>query len=111
MRLSSSSRGPLSAANNADPGEDPDTSATPTLSVPLPNSFVMLKVKEAFSADPALKNAPIVIDVYDGVVYLTGIVRTQHQQIIAIYVTGGVKGVHAISNRIQIVPPRRQADS
>lgn len=111
MRISSPSREPLSASNDAVPGQGPDTSVTPTLSVPLPNSFLMLKVKEAFSADPALKNAPIVIDVFDGVVYLTGIVKTQHQQIIAIYVTGGVKGVHAISNRIEIVPPRRKTDS
>lgn len=110
MSISSQSGGHLPALNTADPGQDPDTVATSALTLPLPNPFLMLKVQHAFAADPALKNAPIVIDVLDGVVHLTGIVRTRYQQTIAIYVAGEVRGVHAISNRIRIAPPRRKAD-
>jgi len=110
MSISSTSRGHQSAPDKADPGQNPDTPATSTPKLPLRDPFLTLKVQEAFAADPALKNAPIDIDVLGGAVHLTGIVRTQCQQTIAIYVAAEVKGVNAISNGIQIVPPRREPD-
>ena len=110
MSISSASRRHQPAPGMPEPGQDPDAPATSTAALPLPNPFLMLKVKEAFAADPALKNAPIDIDVSSGVVHLSGIVRTRYQQTIAIYVTGEINGVHAISNRIRVVPPRRKPD-
>lgn len=104
MSTSFLSTGYLQAPARAGAKEVAGTSITSTSALPLPNLFLTLKVQEAFAAEPALQNAPIVIDVSAGVVHLSGAVRARYQQVIATHVARGVRGVHAICNRIQFVP-------
>lgn len=109
MRTSVPSRGVLQAPYTAGAGPVPDTSVSVPLSLPLPNLFLTLRVREAFAGEPALKNASIAIDVLDGVLYLDGVVGARYQQMIAIHVASGVKGVQEIRNRIRVVSRHRES--
>lgn len=81
-----------------------DTPMTPTRASPLPNLYLTLKVQQAFATDPALQNLPIVVETFAGVVHLSGVVKARYQEMIAVHVAGGVRGVHAIRDHLQIAP-------
>lgn len=65
---------------------------------PLPNSFVSLRIEEAFAADPALLGTRIAVEAFEGMVELSGIVRWQYQLSWAkqlVWHVGGVLGVRS----------------
>lgn len=99
------STGYLGALGKAYAKGTSDASITSTRVLSLPDLFLTLKVQEAFSAEPALQNAPIAIDTFAGIVHLSGVVKARYQQVIAVHVASCVSGVRAINNRIQLGSP------
>lgn len=95
----------LQAAENAAASKVADTPTERPRAESLPDLFLTLKVREAFAAEPALMTSSIVIEVFAGIVYLTGMVNARYQQTVAMQVAGSVGGVHSISNCMQVVPP------
>lgn len=70
---------------------------------PLPNGFITLRVREAFAADPALVDTRIVVETFEGIVQLSGIVRWQYELSWAEKVAGRVGGVRGIRSCLQLV--------
>lgn len=84
-----------SIAGSAAPTRAPD-------SKPLPSIFLSLKVEEAFSADAALKNARIIVETFNGVVQLSGLVNARYELDRAIQVARSTSGVHSVRNCMQL---------
>ncbi|PRX24121.1 BON domain-containing protein [Paraburkholderia sp. BL18I3N2] len=62
------------------------------------------RVKQALAADPGLRSLPMSIATYRGVVQLSGYLDSDVQIQEALAVTGGVAGVHTVSNDLHIRP-------
>jgi osmotically-inducible protein OsmY len=66
------------------------------------DAWITSKVKGAFVKDPQLSAAQIKVDTYQGEVQLTGFVADAGNVGKAAAVAGGVKGVTAVRNDIQV---------
>lgn len=68
----------------------------------LPNSFVSLRVEEAFAADPVLLGTRIVVETFEGIVQLSGIALWHYQLSWAKQVAWRVGGVCGIRSCMQL---------
>ena len=64
------------------------------------DSIICARVKTKMISDDFVKAAPIDVDVYNGVVYLTGIVQTDSQKRMAADLARGVEGVINVKNHL-----------
>jgi hyperosmotically inducible protein len=64
------------------------------------DSVICARVKTKMISDDFIKAAPIDVDVYNGVVYLTGIVQTDSQKRMAADLARGVEGVVKVKNHL-----------
>lgn len=75
----------------------------PECNEPLPNTFLSLRVEEAFAADPALLGTRIAVETFEGMVQLSGIARWQYQLAWAKQLAWRVRGVYGIRSCVQLV--------
>lgn len=68
----------------------------------LPNSFISLRVEEAFAADPALLGTRIAVETFEGMVQLSGTARWQYQLSWAKQLAWRVRGVLGIRSCIRL---------
>lgn len=88
--------------------------ASPVFSAPLdpgsPRSFsttwedaiVCARVKAKMISDDFVKAGPIDVDVYNGIVYLTGTAQTDSQKRMAADLARGVEGVITVKNQLVV---------
>ena len=80
--------------------DEPLKTRLPERNEPLPNSFITLRVREAFAADPALVDTCIAVETFEGIVQLSGLARWRYELAWAEQVGGRVGGVRGIRNCI-----------
>lgn len=84
-------------------GNEALPSHLPELNEPLPNSFITLRVQEAFAADPALMDTRIAVETFEGIVQLSGVARWRYELSLAEQVAGRIGGVRGIRSCIRLV--------
>lgn len=80
-------------------------SQSPEHDDPLPNVFITLRVQEAFAADPALLNAHIAVETFEGIVQLSGSVRWRYELSRAKQVAWCVGSVRGVRCCIRLARP------
>jgi osmotically-inducible protein OsmY len=84
--------------------------ATPKPAVaPTSDANITAAVREKLSKTPSLKDANINVMTKDGVVTLTGVLKTGGLKGVATNVTKSVKGVRKVDNQITIEPKAKAA--
>lgn len=68
----------------------------------LPNSFISLRVEEAFATDPVLLGTRIFVETFEGIVQLSGVAPWQYQRWWAKRVAWRVGGVRGIRSCIRL---------
>ena len=76
---------------------------------PVTDANITTAVKEKLSKTPSLKDANINVSTKDGVVTLTGMLKTGGLKGVATNVTKSVKGVRKVDNKITIEPKAKAA--
>ena len=69
---------------------------------PVDDATLTANVKEKLSKTPSLKDVPISVETKDGVVKLTGTVKTGGLKGVATNVTKSVKGVQKVDNQLTV---------
>ena len=71
------------------------------------DSAIQLKVKTQLMADKNVNGFRLNVEVKRGVVSLHGRVESEEMRLRALEITGAVKGVASVEDRLEVVPPPR----
>jgi hyperosmotically inducible protein len=93
-----------SSQNNASPVfSAPSQPGSPrSFSTAWNDSIICTKVKTRMISDEFVEAGPIDVDVYNGIVYLTGIAQTDSQKRMAADLARGVEGVIRVENQLTL---------